>query len=75
MYEVTYAVTTIQGPELEVTYEADIKQNCGYCGDGIVDESAGEECDDGNDIEVDACSSACVVPEYFSSPPKQKEAG
>ncbi len=28
------------------------------CGDGIV--QAGEECDDGNDVDDDACSNACI---------------
>ena len=30
------------------------------CGDGIV--SAGEACDDGNQIDFDACSNACTLP-------------
>ncbi|MGB1274203.1 MAG: DUF4215 domain-containing protein [Nannocystaceae bacterium] len=29
------------------------------CGDGTVDADEGEECDDGNDIETDACLSSC----------------
>lgn len=29
------------------------------CGDGVVD--SGEECDDGNDDELDGCSSACLL--------------
>ena len=29
------------------------------CGDGVVDE--GEQCDDGNAVEDDGCSSACVI--------------
>jgi cysteine-rich repeat protein len=31
-----------------------------YCGDGIVD--PGEQCDDGNTVDCDACSNACTVP-------------
>jgi len=31
----------------------------GVCGDGMVD--AGEECDDGNTLDGDGCTSACVV--------------
>ena len=39
--------------------------DCAYCrivgcGDGIADE--GEECDDGNEIDDDACSTACTLP-------------
>ncbi|MEM3373655.1 MAG: DUF4215 domain-containing protein [Candidatus Woesearchaeota archaeon] len=40
---------------------------CTYCGDGIVQEGAGEECDDGNDIDDDECSNSCkfyYVPEF-----------
>src|SRR6185503_16066499 len=29
------------------------------CMDGVVDE--GEECDDGNDNDLDACSNSCVI--------------
>jgi len=32
-------------------------EDCGTCGDGIVD--MGEQCDDGNQIEDDGCSSTC----------------
>ena len=32
-----------------------------YCGDGSVDEFRYEECDDGNNIDGDGCSSACVI--------------
>jgi cysteine-rich repeat protein len=31
----------------------------GYCGDGILD--AGEECDDGNDVDGDGCGTDCLV--------------
>ncbi|MBL9101312.1 MAG: DUF4215 domain-containing protein [Myxococcales bacterium] len=31
----------------------------GSCGDGAVDD--GEECDDGNDVDTDACTSACAL--------------
>jgi cysteine-rich repeat protein len=33
--------------------------DCTYCGDGIV--QPGEECDDGNDIDDDACSNQCRI--------------
>lgn len=32
-----------------------------YCGDGILDEISGEECDDGNFISRDGCSSYCLA--------------
>ena len=37
------------------------------CGDGFLDEPAGEQCDDGNLIDGDGCSSICTfeVPEPF----------
>lgn len=33
--------------------------SCGACGDGTL--NAGEECDDGNDLDCDGCSSACTI--------------
>eukprot|EP00013_Stygamoeba_regulata_P029518 CAMPEP_0177646456 /NCGR_PEP_ID=MMETSP0447-20121125/9783_1 /TAXON_ID=0 /ORGANISM="Stygamoeba regulata, Strain BSH-02190019" /LENGTH=1373 /DNA_ID=CAMNT_0019148989 /DNA_START=612 /DNA_END=4733 /DNA_ORIENTATION=+ len=32
---------------------------CGWCGDGVTDPSVGEQCDDGNEIDGDGCSSTC----------------
>jgi cysteine-rich repeat protein len=37
-----------------------------YCGDGNLD--AGEECDDGNNVDGDGCSATCCV-EYVPPPP------
>ena len=34
------------------------------CGDGYWDEPAGEECDDGNTIDGDGCSSTCKIEPY-----------
>jgi hypothetical protein len=31
----------------------------GFCGDGVID--AGEECDDGNNVDGDGCSAACTL--------------
>jgi cysteine-rich repeat protein len=31
------------------------------CGDGNVDEAEGEECDDGNDFDIDECTNACKL--------------
>ncbi len=33
---------------------------CTFCGDGIVND--GEQCDDGNAVETDACRNNCLVP-------------
>lgn len=32
-----------------------------FCGDTILDVEFGEECDDGNNIDLDGCSSSCHV--------------
>lgn len=32
---------------------------CTFCGDGIVQRSAGEDCDDGNSNNGDSCTNAC----------------
>lgn len=36
------------------------RDNCSYCGDGILDQ--GEECDDGNGNGADDCSNDCTLP-------------
>jgi cysteine-rich repeat protein len=49
-------------------------QYCGYCGDSII--TYGEQCDDGNNINGDGCSSTCqieVPPDYNLCYPLQKE--
>ena len=33
----------------------------GYCGDGSIDDNSGETCDDGNIINGDGCSDACII--------------
>ncbi len=35
------------------------KEEAGECGDGIIQEHLGEECDDGNDINDDDCTNLC----------------
>ncbi len=37
----------------------DCKTRGGYCGDGIVQDEGGEECDDGNTLLGDGCNSVC----------------
>jgi cysteine-rich repeat protein len=48
-----------------------------YCGDSIVQEGLGEECDDGNDIDGDGCSSSCqwesVCGDGIVEPPEECE--
>ncbi len=36
------------------------------CGDGIVDESIGEQCDDGNVVAGDGCSINCTITNYVT---------
>ncbi len=33
----------------------------GYCGDGDLQESEGEQCDDGNRVDSDACTASCLT--------------
>ncbi len=35
----------------------------GICGDGVVDTGLGEQCDDGNTVDGDGCSSTCQIEE------------
>ena len=47
-----------------------------FCGDGIIDGS--EECDDGNQVDTDACTNACELPvcgDTITSPPEQCDDG
>ena len=44
------------GEGLPVSRERAPRQGCG---DGIIDESAGELCDDGDDVDLNACSNSC----------------
>src|SRR5450631_2851176 len=38
------------------------------CGDGILQTSLGEECDDGNSISGDGCSGVCKIEPYYTCP-------
>jgi fibro-slime domain-containing protein len=40
------------------------------CGDGNIDTNAGEECDDGNQVSGDGCSSACKKESGFTCNPQ-----
>jgi len=48
------------GPAVET---ATCNFNCtiAFCGDGIVNKAAGEECDDGNRNDTDHCSNTCKI--------------
>jgi len=48
------------------------------CGNGITEGNAGEECDDGNNVNTDACTNACTLAFcgdgiIQTSPPNQRE--
>ncbi|MDD5751907.1 MAG: DUF4215 domain-containing protein, partial [Candidatus Peribacteraceae bacterium] len=43
-------------PRLEITLRVPT------CGDGIVTAARGEQCDDGNNIDTDACPNSCLLP-------------
>jgi cysteine-rich repeat protein len=45
---------TANGPVLQLDF-------AGPCGDGTTDPANGEQCDDGNTVNTDACSNACVL--------------
>lgn len=40
--------------------DRDCRDNCSYCGDGIIDN--GEDCDDGNGDDADFCDNSCLIP-------------
>lgn len=48
--------TTIVGRQCDVTCEYGP-----YCGDAILQTIYGEECDDGNNIDLDFCSALCII--------------
>ncbi len=37
-----------------------------YCGDGIIDKTAGEDCDDHNNVPGDGCSDNCIIETGFT---------
>ena len=51
---------TCDPPGSEQQNGAICRQDCTYCGDGVKD--AGEQCDDGNTVDDDACRNDCVLP-------------
>ena len=53
-------VTEDVAPDAEDTSE-DVVEPPPNCGDGIVQVEEGEECDDANDSDLDACTNLCLV--------------
>ncbi|OCT65658.1 hypothetical protein XELAEV_180418976mg, partial [Xenopus laevis] len=55
-----YQVVTMSGDkESEPSPELIYRHGSGYCGDGIIQEDLGEECDDMNKLNGDGCSLFC----------------
>lgn len=48
-------MSTTGGYELEISFTAPA------CGDGVLNFSTNEQCDDGNTVSGDGCSSACII--------------
>ncbi|XP_072421586.1 pappalysin-1-like isoform X1 [Chiloscyllium punctatum] len=56
----TYQVAVVTGSdESEPSPELKHVHGAAYCGDGLIQKSLGEECDDSNKINDDGCSSLC----------------
>jgi fibro-slime domain-containing protein len=45
-----------------------LDQQTAVCGDSIIETFANENCDDGNDVGGDGCSSACVIEPHWTCP-------
>ncbi len=60
--------------ESELTFTGkDFANYFPVCGNGIIDESQGEQCDDGNTENGDGCSSQCLIEE--EDPPQEPVSG
>ena len=59
-----------QGPANSNAQNSYCRPDCGFarCGDGIVDARQSEQCDDGNRIGSDGCSSHCTLERTAPSP-------
>jgi cysteine-rich repeat protein len=51
---------TCDPPSLPAPNGSDCRDDCTFCGDGIMDE--GEFCDDGNSNNMDDCANDCTIP-------------
>lgn len=63
----TYKVKAVTGFGLEGPFSPPLvySPEQGFCGDGIVEESIGEECDDGNVRDADGCNVQCKKEDVF----------
>jgi cysteine-rich repeat protein len=59
---------TDRNPANPASYDPADDDEANFCGDGIVEAGAGEECDDGNNANGDGCSSTCQI-ESQNQPP------
>jgi cysteine-rich repeat protein len=57
-----------RNPANPASYDPADDDEANFCGDGIVESGAGEECDDGNNANGDGCSSTCQI-ESQNQPP------
>jgi cysteine-rich repeat protein len=56
--EINQPNETCEPPGSEIIPGIICRDDCTYCGDGILD--AGEDCDDGNNTDGDGCSAVCT---------------
>ena len=52
---------TCDPPGLPEGEPNECRDDCTYCGDGNIDTSAGEQCDDGNNMDGDGCDATCQI--------------
>ncbi|XP_077986925.1 pappalysin-1-like [Glandiceps talaboti] len=65
--EYTYQIQAIQGSKIsELSPPLTHRHGQPFCGDGLVDSAAEEECDDGNAIDGDGCGLGCKKDEFFN---------
>ncbi len=56
------SITGSVSPAAISTFDATLPE-CGYCGDGVVTASLGEQCDDGGTASCDGCAGYCQRPD------------
>jgi cysteine-rich repeat protein len=66
VFNLTVTAVSDLNPAISHSKDFDITISDGFCINGVFE--AGEQCDDGNTIEGDGCSSACIIePGWFCS--------
>nr|XP_006817135.1 PREDICTED: pappalysin-1-like [Saccoglossus kowalevskii] len=61
-----YNIQAVQGGQLsEMSPSLLYTHGQSFCGDGVIDRSRNEECDDGNAINQDGCNLNCKIDEFF----------